>query len=64
MCFGIASGPSEWCLISETMVDIASILIEDKSLNPSPLSNPRKDIPIKPKFEDVSIKLIKTKKVI
>ena len=27
LCFGIASGPSEWCLISETIVDFATILM-------------------------------------
>ena len=31
--FGILSGPSEWCLISETMVDFATILINDKCWN-------------------------------
>ena len=64
LCFGIASGPSEWCVISETMVDIATILIEDKSWNPLTLFNPRKDIKVVPLFEDEDIPIQKAKEVI
>ena len=31
LCFGIASGPSEWCVMSEILVDYASILLKDKT---------------------------------
>ncbi len=64
LCFGISSGPSEWCLISETLVDFASILIKDKTWDPKKLYNPKKEIPILPDYEDDSIPIKSGKKIL
>ena len=64
LCFGIASGPNEWCLISELMVDFATALIEDSSWDPSELFNPNEDIPTDIDYVDPSIKIENVKNVI
>ncbi len=64
LCFGIASGPSEWCLISETIVDFASILIADSSWNPKKIFNPKKEISSEIEYLDDSIPLKTTKEIL
>jgi len=64
LCFGISSGPSEWCLISETLVDFATILINDKTWDPKKIYNPKKEIPIHPKYENENIPIKNTKKIL
>lgn len=64
LCFGIASGPNEWCLISELIVDFATALMEDKTWNPDSLFNPNDDIPLNIEYVDDSIKLEQVKKII
>ena len=64
LCFGIASGPSEWCVISETIVDYAAILMKDKTWNASELFNPHEDISSKIEYLDDSIKCENTKDII
>ena len=64
LCFGISSGPSEWCLISETLVDFATILINDKTWDPKEVYNPKKEIPIHPKYENEKIPIKNTKKIL
>ena len=64
LCFGISSGPSEWCLISETLVDFATILINDKTWDPEKIYNPKKEIPIHPKYENKNIPIKNTKKIL
>ena len=64
LCFGISSGPSEWCLISETLVDFAAILIKDKTWDPQEFFNPKEEIPTIPNYEDDRIPLKKGKKIL
>ena len=64
LCFGIASGPSKWCLISETMVDFASILISNPSWDPKKIFNPKEEIYSKIDYLDDSIPLAKTKEIL
>ena len=64
LCFGIASGPSECCLISEAIVDFATILISDPSWDPTEVFNPIKEIPTDIEFLDDSIPLVQTKNII
>ena len=65
LCFGISSRPGERCLlILETMINIVSILIEDKSWNPLGLFNLSKDKQTIPSFEKQVIQLQKSKRVI
>lgn len=52
LCFSIASGPSEWCLMSEMMVDIASALINDPTWNPQKTFNPKEGISSEIEFVD------------
>ena len=64
LCFGIASGPNEWCLISELMVDFATALIGDESWDPDEIYNPNEDIPLDIDYVDSSVKIEKVKNVI
>ena len=64
LCFGIASGPSEWCVISEIIVDFAAILMNDESWNVSEYFNPHKDISTSIEYLDRSIKCENTKETI
>ena len=64
LCFGIASGPNEWCLISELMVDFATALIEDNTWDPEELFNPNENIPLDIDYVDSSVKIENVKKVI
>ena len=64
LCFGISSGPSEWCVISETIVDYASIFLKNKTWNVSELFNPHKNILSTIEYLDESIKYENTKEVI
>ncbi len=64
LCFGIASGPSKWHLISEAIVDFATALISDPSWDPMEVFNPIKEIPTDIEFLDDSIPLVQTKNII
>lgn len=64
LCFGIASGPSEWCLVSETVVDFANALMRDETWDPIDLHNPHEDIPTNIEYSDDSIKLKQVKNII
>ena len=63
LCFGISSGPSEWCVISETMIDFANILINDTTWNPKEVFNPKKEIPITPIYEKDEIPIKGAKEI-
>lgn len=64
LCFGIASGPNEWCLISELIVDFATALLEDDTWNPDDLFNPNENIPSHTEYVDSSVEIEQVKKVI
>ena len=57
-------GPSEWCVISEVIVDYASILLKDETWNKSKYFNPHKVISTLIEYLDDSIKCENVKDII
>ena len=63
LCFGISSGPSEWCLISELIVDFANILILDPTWSTDSLRTSREGIPSSSSYLNDTSAPFKTKKL-
>jgi len=63
LCFGIASGPSEWCLISEMIVDIASVLINDPTWDPKKTFNPKEEISFEIEYANNNTQIKKCKNI-
>ena len=64
LCFGIASGPNEWCLVSETIVDFANVLMRDSTWNPNETFNPNEFIPSHIDYVEDSVPIETVKDII
>ena len=64
LCFGIASGPSEWCLISEMIVDFANVLTRDPTWSTKNLRISQEGIPSDPIYLPDKLELCQTKQIL
>ena len=53
--FGSVPAPSEWCIFSEILVDLANDLLEDKTWEPEELHSPHRKLFKEPEFEEDGI---------